>query len=244
MLELPCRENSFTVTSNRYRAVFFDAGNTLLRVNPSIGYIYSDTARRYGAKLAEDTIEAAFQALWHKTAPLVSNEGHRLTYEKERDWWRDIVLHVFRDHVSFRDFDAFFDDLYTRFAMPESWKLYEDVVENLEALKDKGIRLAMISNWDSRLPALIEQLGISRYFEKVIVSALVGYEKPHPAIFQIALENTGLDGSEVVYIGDDLFLDYQAARKAGLHAIHLDRHGRFQHHEDRITSLHELHQRL
>lgn len=233
------------MTSNsRYRAIIFDAGNTLLSVHPSIGFIYSDTAQRYGAQLSEEAIEAKFQALWHKTAPLVTNEGHRLTYEKERDWWRDIVMHVFRDHVSFQDFDAFFDDLYQRFALAESWKLYEDVLENLEMLREKGFRLAMISNWDSRLPALIEKLGIHRFFEKVTVSALCGYEKPHPAIFQIALEDTGLQPAEVVYIGDDPFLDYQAARNAGLHSLHLDRHNRFSHHDDRITSLTELHHRL
>lgn len=228
------------VTSKLYRGIFFDAGNTLLSVHPSIGYIYADTARRYGANLDEETVEASFKALWNKTAPLVSNEGHRLTYDRERDWWRDIVRHVFRDHVRFEDFDAFFNDLYDRFALPESWKLYGDVIEILERLKKEGFRIAMISNWDSRLPHLVEQLGISGYFESIVVSALVGYEKPHPAIFRIALEETGMSPGETVYVGDDLFLDYQAARKAGMNAIHLDRHGRFEHHGDRICSLHEL----
>ena len=113
-------------------------------------------------------------------------------------------MHVFRDHVSFQDFDAFFDDLYQRFALAESWKLYEDVLENLEILREKGFRLAMISNWDSRLPALIEQLGIHRFFEKVTVSALCGYEKPHPAIFQIALEDTGLQPAKSFTSGTTL----------------------------------------
>ena len=228
------------VTSNLYRCIFFDAGNTLLSVHPSIGYIYADTARRYGADLDEHTVEASFKSLWNQTTPLVSNEGHRLTYERERDWWRDIVRHVFQDHVRFEDFDAFFNDLYTRFALPESWKLYADVIEILDCLKKDGFRIAMISNWDSRLPALIQQLGISSYFEKIVVSALVGYEKPHPAIFRIALEDTGLAAGETVYVGDDLFLDYQAARKAGMNAIHLDRYGRFEPHDDRISTLHEL----
>ncbi|HSP05991.1 MAG TPA: HAD-IA family hydrolase [Acidobacteriota bacterium] len=232
------------MTSKRYRCIYFDAGNTLLRVYPSIGFIYADTARRYGARLDEEAVEASFRALWNNTAPLVSNEGHRLSYEREKDWWRDIVMHVFRDHVRFEDFNTFFDELYARFARAESWKLYEDVLEILEKLRHENFRMAMISNWDSRLPALIEQLGIQKYFEKVVVSALVGYEKPHPAIFQIALEDTGLAPEEVVYVGDDLFLDYQAARKAGWNAIHLDRHDRFEHHEDRICSLHDLPLRL
>jgi HAD superfamily hydrolase (TIGR01509 family) len=77
-----------------------------------------------------------------------------------------------------------------------------------------------------------------------VVSALVGYEKPHPAIFNIALEQTGLLPEEVLYIGDDPFLDYQAAQKAGLKALHLDRNSRFPDHPDKVSSLHDLLTRL
>ena len=228
------------MTSNKYEAIFFDAGNTLLRVHPSIGYIYSDTARQYGADLPEEKIEASFRALWEKTTPLVSNDGHRLSYERERDWWRDIVRHVFEEHVRFEDFDRFFDSLYDRFAEHDTWRLYSDVPDVLETLFRRGIRMSVISNWDSRLPVLIENLGLNHYFETLVVSALVGFEKPHPAIFEIALKRTGLSAEKVAYVGDDPLLDYQAARKVGMHAYHIDRYSRFEAHEHRIRSLSEL----
>ena len=68
-------ENSFTVTSMRYKGIFFDAGNTLLRVYPSIGVIYSEAAKEFGADVEAELIEKSFQELWNKTAPLVNNEG-------------------------------------------------------------------------------------------------------------------------------------------------------------------------
>jgi putative hydrolase of the HAD superfamily len=232
------------VTYSKIRGVFFDAGNTLLRVHPSIGEIYSDSAAEFGIHATPEQIEKSFQDHWKNTLPLVSNEGHRITYEKERDWWRYVVREVFQQFVEFNDFDAFFNSLYARFARSDSWRLYEDVPGVLDHLKKADKKLAIVSNWDSRLPALCDQLGIASYFNAVVVSSLVGYEKPHPAIFQIALESTGLSPQEVLYIGDDPFLDYQAARKADLHALHLDRDGRFPAHQEKISSLHELIDRI
>ena len=227
-------------TSNNIKGIFFDAGNTLLRVYPSVGTIYADTARKFGAELSAETIEESFKKMWSKTGPLVANQGLRLTYEKEREWWRFIVNEVFRDHIEFKNFDAFFHALYERFSETACWRLYDEVLAVLEALKRKGHRLAVISNWDSRLPALLEQLEISEYFETIVVSALVGYEKPHPEIFRIALERTGLEPSSVIYIGDDLTLDYDGARSAGMRALHLDRDERFEPHAEKIKSLLDL----
>ncbi len=227
-------------TSNNTKGIFFDAGNTLLRVYPSVGIIYSEVAQHFGANLSPEAVEESFKKIWSKMNPLVSNQGQRLTYEKERDWWKFIVNEVFRGHVEFKDFDAFFHHLYERFAETASWRLYDEVVTVLQVLKERGYRLAVISNWDSRLPSLLDELKISDYFETVVVSALVGYEKPHPAIFQIALERTGMQPSDVTYIGDDPVLDYQAAKSAGMRAFHLDRLERFDWHSEKIVSLNEL----
>lgn len=224
----------------KIRGIFFDAGNTLLRVHPSVGAIYADAARRYGADLSVGAIEESFKKMWMRTGPLVSNQGHRLTYEKERDWWRFVVSEVFRDHIQFENFDAFFDYLFERFAQSECWRLYDDVLNVLRDLKARGFHLGIISNWDSRLPSLLDQMEISQYFKTVVVSALVGYEKPHPAIFEIALQRSGLDCAEVIYIGDDPVLDYQAARTAGMRAFHLDRSKKFDSHEDTIDCLKDV----
>lgn len=232
------------MTSNKYRGVFFDAGNTLLRVHPSIGVIYSEAARKFGAHIPPEAIEKSFKELWNHTAPLVDNEGHRLTYEKERDWWKYLVRRVFQDLIEFSDFDDFFDYLFAVFEDSNSWRLYEEVPDVLEYIRMNKLKMGIISNWDSRLPSLCHRLGIGSFFHAVVVSSLVGYEKPHPAIFHIALEQTQLQPQEALYIGDDPFLDYQAARKAGLNALHLDRNARYPEHPERITSLRDLLQRL
>jgi putative hydrolase of the HAD superfamily len=225
---------------SKFKGIFFDAGNTLLRVYPSIGVIYSEAARMYGTELSPDLIEASFRNLWTQKDSLVSNEGHRNTYEKERDWWKYLVREVFRDHMLDQNFESFFDYLYGRFAGSDCWRLYDDVLEVLQSLKGQGLKLAIISNWDSRLPTLCDELGLTPFFDAVIVSSMVGYEKPHPGIFQVALSKTSLAPQEALYIGDDPYLDYQAALNAGLYSLHLDRYDRFPDHPQKIQTLRQL----
>src|SRR4026207_669753 len=121
-------ESSFPKNSNKFEGIFFDAGNTLLTVYPSVAQIYSSAAQTFGLTVEEKAIEDSFKQVWVQTTPLVGNEGDRLTYEKERDWWKFLVREVFRDHLDSMDFDQFFDHLYLRFEDMESWRLYEDVL--------------------------------------------------------------------------------------------------------------------
>ncbi len=85
--------------------------------------------------------------------------------------------------------------------------------------------MVVVSNWDDRLPVLLQNLDLASYFEAIIYSADVGSAKPFAAIFQRALEELSLPAEEVVHIGDRLREDVEGARGAGLQSIHLDRHG-------------------
>ena len=83
----------------------------------------------------------------------------------------------------------------------------------------------MVSNWDERLPRLLAALGLAGHFEAVVVSAEVGVEKPHPRIFEAALERLALAADEVVHVGDHAVEDVEGARAVGLRALRLARDG-------------------
>jgi FMN phosphatase YigB (HAD superfamily) len=74
------------------------------------------------------------------------------------------------------------------FTRPDAWHVFPDVVPALKALREAGVRLAAVSNWDSRLPDLLRGLGLHDYFGVLAVSHLLGVEKPAPGIF------AGVDG--------------------------------------------------
>ncbi|HRI86813.1 MAG TPA: HAD-IA family hydrolase [Candidatus Hydrogenedentes bacterium] len=210
------------------RAILFDAAGTLLHVQPSVGDVYAREAERFGVCVSADTLNAAFQTVWRELRPSVDGGTPFHTSEAiERAWWRELVTRVFDQACegdAFADrFDPFFDALYLRFEQPEVWRLYDDVMPTLDALAARNIPIAIVSNWDSRLPRLLRAMGIADRFEFILTSAEAGVSKPSPQVFHIAVERLRVNAGEVLHVGDSLDEDVNAAQHAGLRGVHLKR---------------------
>lgn len=210
------------------RAILFDAAGTLLHVHPSVGAVYADEARRHGVDVHADAVGRAFAAVWRALRPYADGATPFHTSEAiERAWWRRLVEQVFSETCGGDafggGFDAFFDALYVRFERPDAWRLYDDAVPALDALRARGMPLAVVSNWDSRLPRLLDAMGVADRFEFVLTSAEVGVSKPAPAIFQHALDRLELSADEVLHVGDSIADDVRGATQAGLRAVRIDR---------------------
>ena len=216
------------------RAIFFDAGGTLFRPFPSVGHHYSAVAARHGCHIGAEEIEAAFRRVWSehdKIGDLRSHSDEKI----EKEFWRRIVTAIFKDFKGLKAFDPFFDELHDLFAEPGVWKLYPEVEEVLRSLKEQEFILGMVSNWDSRLLKLCEGLGINRYFDFKVISAVFGAAKPSPKIFEEALKKANVPAGEAVHVGDSLEDDVRGAHLAGVRAIWLD-------HSDRHATLTKDHQ--
>ncbi|MCL5773235.1 MAG: HAD-IA family hydrolase, partial [Firmicutes bacterium] len=119
------------------------------------------------------------------------------------------------------------DKLYEAFSNPERYNLYSDVLPALKVLKKKKKKMGIISNWEDWLENRLRDLDITGYFDFIVVSAMVGTEKPDPRIFEIGLEMAGVKPSETVYVGDNPDTDIHPALELGMKAVLLDRKGRF-----------------
>ncbi|ROO85364.1 HAD superfamily hydrolase (TIGR01493 family)/HAD superfamily hydrolase (TIGR01509 family)/HAD superfamily hydrolase (TIGR01549 family) [Actinocorallia herbida] len=106
---------------------------------------------------------------------------------------------------------ALADALYDRSSLPVAWRPYPDAEKTLHALRERGIRLAVVSNigWDPR--PVLKFHGLDRYFDVLILSYEVGVEKPDPRIFQAACDELGLPPADVLMVGDDRQADTGAA---------------------------------
>ena len=229
------------------RAIFFDAGGTLFRPFPSVGHYYSGVAARHGCKVGAEEVEAAFRRVWSEHDRIGDLRSH--SDEKiEKEFWRKIVTAVFKDFKGLKAFDSFFDELHDLFAEPGVWKLYPEVEEVLRSLKEQKFILGMVSNWDSRLLRLCEGLGIDRYFDFKVISAVFGAAKPNPKIFKEALKKANVPAGEVVHVGDSLEDDVRGAHLAGIRAIWLDRSNRHgtltKDHQDFVTVIRDLRELL
>lgn len=110
----------------------------------------------------------------------------------------------------------------------------------LQALKEQGYRLGVISNADGRIEGLLEQGKIRPFFEFVMDSALEGVEKPEPEISRRAASRLELEPEEVLYVGDLYSVDVVGAREAGMAAVLLDPSNRLRHPVPRIPTVAEL----
>jgi putative hydrolase of the HAD superfamily len=102
---------------------------------------------------------------------------------------------------------------------------YPEVPGVLAVLRERGARLAVVSNWDVSLHDVLERTGLRPLVDAVVISAEFGAAKPDPAIFRAALERVEATASEALHVGDSLEADVEGARAAGVEAVFVARDG-------------------
>jgi len=216
------------------KAVTFDVGGTLIEPWPSVGHVYAEVAARHGLKaFSPEQLNVRFKDAWR-------NRGR---FDYTRQDWAELVDEVFGNPVATAPGGSFFAELYERFAQPDAWHVFDDVVPTLDALASRGIRLAVISNWDERLRGLLSRLNLERYFEALAISCEVGFPKPSRAIFQQAAADLDLRAGAILHIGDSFELDVEGAKAAGFHASQIHREAKEVSGKD-LHSLAELPARI
>lgn len=195
-------------------AITFDVGGTLIEPWPSVGHVYAAVAGEYGVPgLSPEDLDLRFLDAWSAL------DGRA---ESKEDW-ACIVRATFEGLGPFAHPEALFESLYARFVEPGSWRIFDDVVPTLTALKERGFRLGVLSNWDNRLRPLLDRLELTAFFDVVVVSCEVGYRKPAPEIFQHAAQALNLAPHRILHVGDSPELDLEGAARAGLRAFGIRR---------------------
>jgi putative hydrolase of the HAD superfamily len=214
-------------------AVLFDAAETLFTTRGSVGEIYGRVAREFGCTAPFHEIQSAFARQFRHSGPLSTTA--------EKAWWRDVVFRVFSDVGMVRDFNRFFEKVYDQFRDSRAWILFPETHEVLGELKERSVKLGVISNFDSRVYEVMRELEILAYFNSVTISSEVGYAKPDPEIFAAAARSLNIPPERILLIGDSLHADVLAARRAGMKSILIDRENRHPDTDvERIGSLKEV----
>jgi putative hydrolase of the HAD superfamily len=207
--------------------IFFDAVGTLFGVNGTVGEVYGQFAQQAGIEVDTDALNSAFIQSF-KAAPRAafSDTSPKDLATLEYEWWRAIAQQSFSQvgaTAKLSDFDEFFRPLFDYFAQADPWVVYPEVSQVLSQLKVLGIELAIISNFDSRLHAVLDALELSQWFTSVTISTHVGSAKPEPSIFESALAKHGYSPQDAWHVGDSWAEDYEGAIAAGLKGIWLNR---------------------
>jgi putative hydrolase of the HAD superfamily len=106
------------------------------------------------------------------------------------------------------------------------FRAFPDAAPALAALRERGVRLVVVSNWDVSLHERLAETGLAPLVDGAVASAEIGAAKPDPAIFRHALELAGgVVPGQALHVGDTLDADFEGARAAGLDAVLLARDG-------------------
>ena len=187
-------------------AITFDVGGTLIEPWPSVGHVYAAVAARHGVRAEPEELTHRFVDAWNR----------KKNFNYTQDDWAGLVDATFAGLTTTLPSQSFFDELYLRFAEPDCWRVYEDVIPALTALRECDVRLAVISNWDIRLRPLLQALDLADWFEVIHVSSELGSTKPDRRIFQAAIDSFGLSAAQILHVGDSEIEDHRGAMAAGM----------------------------
>lgn len=220
------------------RAVTFDAVGTLVALREPVGDTYARVAGRHGIAALPASVDIAFRQAFRSAPPLAfPGASPDALPARERAWWRAVVGPALGVADGDPRLGPCVDALFAHYASPDAWTVYDDVAPALERLRDRGLGLGVVSNFDGRLPGILAGLGLRDRFDTIVWSSMAGAAKPAPEIFELAARRLGIDVVEISHVGDDLAADVAGARAAGAGAIHLDRSGTSP---DAIATLHAL----
>ena len=202
-------------------AVTLDAAGTLFAPREPVGFTYTRIAGAHGIALEPAATDTRFRRALRAAAPLAfPGVPREQRGAAERAWWRDVVRAAFGiDAAAHTGFAACFDALYEHYAGPGAWDLGDGALDTLRVLRVRGLRLAVVSNFDSRLGALLTGLGIAPLVDAVVASVDHDAAKPDPRLFHAAARILGAPPDEILHVGDDPDLDVGGARVAGFRAM-------------------------
>lgn len=218
------------------KAVFFDAAGTVLLPNPGAVTVYAAAAERYGLPNDVSAIRSRLIAAFRDEDTLDERSGWITGEDRERDRWRTIVERTLPGAPR-----ECFEELYQHFADPNAWGVPVDAPDVFEELHQRGIRLGLASNYDSRLESVVAgRPELAPLAAHVVISSRLGVRKPGLGFFHRVVELAQCDAQEVLLVGDDYGNDYVGAIRAGLQAVLLDPANRHPEVSSRVAKLAQL----
>jgi HAD superfamily hydrolase (TIGR01549 family) len=197
--------------------VFLDAGGVLIYPN---WWRISETLGRHGVEIAAEALATADPPARRE---LDDMRTIGMTTDASRGWlFFDLIL----QHAGIRPSEQTSAALTELHAYHSSSNLWEyvpsDVVPCLAALRERGLRLVVVSNANGTLRKHMERLRLSERFDWILDSADEGVEKPDPRFFRLALERSAARAETTIHVGDLYHVDVLGARSAGLRGVLLD----------------------
>jgi len=226
----------------RFRAVFFDAGETLVHPHPSFPELFAQVVTREGHPRHPSAVrEASHGVMRGFSEAAARNTRWTTSPELSRAFWNGVYARML-DALEMPGQDGLADTLYATFTDRGNYRLFDDVLPAIEGLAAQGVSLGIVSNFEPWLEDLLEDLGVRKSFAVRVISGAEGIEKPDPRIYRLALERAGVAPIEAAFVGDNPEFDVHPPAALGMFPVLVDRHRRHREISGaaRVSDLREL----
>jgi putative hydrolase of the HAD superfamily len=214
------------------RAIAFDLWETLITNTPELSRQQErirmarleEILRGRGHDAIADQIETAYRALWHRCHDLYWSVDIDISCRRQVEHFLEELS---LDPASFDESTlAELEDAYAHAALDVLPALVAGAPETLEAMKSRGFAVGLISNTGrtpgSALRRILDALGVADAIDVMVFSNEHGYCKPQPSIFEELRRGFGVRYEEIVFVGDNLYVDVHGAQRCGMRAVHFD----------------------
>ena len=202
------------------KAVVFDVDFTIARPGPDLGPEgYQRLGERHGLVLDparyDDARRAAFGSL--KRHPELDHD---------EEIWVLFTQRIIEGMGGSGDTYAAAVEMERSWVHAHHFELYDDALPTLAALRERGLRLGLLSNTARDLDAFVEHHGLT--VDAVLTSRAHGKTKPHETIFRRMLELLDVEAEDAAMVGDTIEDDIEGAHAVGMRAVLVDREGRYE----------------
>jgi putative hydrolase of the HAD superfamily len=201
------------------RAIVFDVDYTIARPGPDLGPDgYHRLGKRYGLELDPTLYDEA------RSAAFTTLRRHpELDHDEEA--WILFTQRIIEGMGGVGDTYAAACEMEGAWSHAHHFELYDDARPVLEELRGRGLQIGLLSNSARDLDKFVAHHALR--VDAVLTSISHGKTKPHETIFRRMLELLGVEPAEAAMVGDTLEDDVEGARAVGMHALLVDREGRY-----------------
>ena len=227
--------------TKRPRFVFLDAVNTLMDLEPDFPGFFIKMARREGVECDPAFVKEALERSRQRVrVRLAGRADFSISQERERTFWRSIDSEIFRE-MGFGDRGPeIADKAFAEFESGRHFRLLDETVPALRRLRELGFPIGIVSNGTEGMERWMRGCAFAPFMEFIFVSVGVGWEKPGPEIFRLALERAGVEPREALHVGDSFEHDILGAAGVGIPGLWVSRNGATHPECPSITHIGEL----
>jgi len=201
----------------KYTTAIFDLGLTLI-YSPRVEN-FIKISKKFNMEPDEDEVKRAFtfsDSYFMKNRPGVLGR-------QPKEFYMEFLAVMFAYLHLEPNIKEFYDALFREYPPRKEWRLYDETIPFLEKLKKSGMKIGLLSNWDLGARDILDKLGLTKYFDSIVISSEIEIEKPAKGAFLHSMNELKVSPEETFYVGDNYFDDVMGGNKVGLKVFLINR---------------------